>query len=528
VSDQPAAEEVLIVAGEADGWLTVEFLASSGIAATTPSSLDDAFARIRRGELGAVVMTEEAVASRWGDLLAALQEQPAWSDVPLVLFLRPRTVGAPIETLSLTSSVTLLERPVRRSTLVSTVRAALRARARQVQLRDSLQRMEEANRRLAQADRRKDEFLAMLGHELRNPLNAIYAALQILDVSPPVPGRDRALEIVGRQVRHLKHLVDDVLDVSRVTMGKIKLAPVPTDLRELARRCAQALEFEARQQGLTLAVRAPDEPLMVSADPVRFEQILSNLVTNAIKYSRRGGRVELVVAREGDQAVLRVRDDGIGIPADLLPSVFELFTQDHGSLDRARGGLGLGLPVVKQLVDMHGGQVEALSDGPDRGTEVVVRLAALEPADVPPRSVRQARAPSSPARLDVVVVEDVADTRELVRALLELMGHDVQEAEDGVEGLDLILRARPDVALVDIGLPRLDGYAVAREVRARAPSQVLVALTGYGQPEDRARALEAGFDAHVVKPIELDQLEKLLVDVRAAASTRVRPGQPSG
>jgi signal transduction histidine kinase/ActR/RegA family two-component response regulator len=363
------------------------------------------------------------------------------------------------------------------------------------------------------ASRAKDEFLAMLGHELRNPLGAISNATRVLHQIGDQA--TRLQDIISRQTHHLARLLDDLLDVSRMTMGKIVLHRQPVDLRDVVHDSLIALEQEGKTDQHEIRVSA--EPAIVEGDPTRLEQVTRNLLDNAIKYTPAGGRVGVRVAHDGDEVVLRVSDTGAGIPPDVLPRVFELFVQAERSLDRSMGGLGLGLTLVKRLVELHGGSVSAWSAGPDQGSEFIVRLPRL--LDQTPTPRPKALAAAGERSLRILVIEDNRDARDGLRLLLESWGHRVDEAADGRRGLELALLSRPDVALVDVGLPGLDGYEVAQAIRA-TPERgrpLLAAVTGYGQPEDERRAREAGFDAHLVKPIDPDELRRFL----ARASARI-------
>jgi signal transduction histidine kinase/ActR/RegA family two-component response regulator len=473
---------------------------------------------------GAVVVAQEALAPDGGRALArALDAQPPWSDLGVIVLIRQSELHAADPTdeivglLRRRGNVTLLERPIRVVTLISAVHSALRARRRQYEVRDLLAQTRTAVRQ-------RDQFLAMLGHELRNPLATIVNAMGVLDAACPV--RDETerehREIIARQTRHLARLVDDLLDVERITTGKITLRLERVDLAALARRAAQAVEGLARAQRNDLAVAAPPHPVYVGGDPIRLEQVANNLLTNAIKYTPPGGRIAVAVdVVNGEQAELRVTDTGVGIAPELLPRVFDLFAQAERSLDRAQGGLGIGLTLVRSLVDMHGGTVTARSDGPDRGSEFAVRLPLLTapggagaPTSAPASGRAAAAATAARSRLDgrrVLVVEDHEDARRSLQRLLQLWGHTVHVAADGPAGVSLAAAVRPHIALVDIGLPGLDGYEVARRIRAVAGNDVhLIALTGYGQPEDQARSRAAGFDVHLVKPITADRLAQTL------------------
>ncbi len=378
------------------------------------------------------------------------------------------------------------------------------ARAREAQ--EEAQAQARALRAEARA---KDEFLAMLGHELRNPLGTLSNAVAVLERLGGEETMRHLVAIIGRQTAHLAHRVDDLLDVARAASGKIELALRPVELHALAGRCVDALA----QAGRTARheVRREGEAVHVQGDPARLEQVVNNLLDNALKYTPPGGRLTISTARADDAAVLQVRDTGQGIRTDLLGRVFDLFVQEPQSLDRSRGGLGLGLALVKRLVELHGGSVAAWSAGPGQGSEFTVRLPAVAvpqaQADAMEARARQTHPPRR-----VLVVEDSPDARQSLRMLLEMAGHQVETCEDGPAGLATIGAFRPHVALIDLGLPGMDGYAVARELRSRPETKAirLVAVTGYGQAEDRRRALAAGFDQHVTKPVDASMLDELL------------------
>jgi PAS domain S-box-containing protein len=374
-------------------------------------------------------------------------------------------------------------------------------------------RAEEA---LREADRRKDEFLAMLAHELRNPLTPIRNAAQVLKLVGPADANQQwAREVIERQTQHLTRLVDDLLDVSRITQGKVKLAREPLDLAAVLHRAVEASRplIDARHHHLTVVL--PAEPVRLEADLTRLVQVVGNLLNNAAKYTDEGGQIWIEAAQEGAEAVIRVRDNGMGVPAGLLPHVFDLFTQADRSLDRSQGGLGIGLTLVKRLVEMHGGRVEARSEGPGRGSEFIVRL----PASSLPGEEAAAGQPAPPASraLKILVVEDNVDAAEMMSFLLTLGGHEVRTARDGPEALETARAFEPQAVLCDIGLPGMNGYEVAARLREQPAFQktALIALTGYGQEEARRRSKEAGFDYHLVKPVEPEALDALLESLRA-------------
>jgi signal transduction histidine kinase/DNA-binding response OmpR family regulator len=381
---------------------------------------------------------------------------------------------------------------------------------------------------LAEADRRKDEFLAMLAHELRNPLVPIMTGLKTFQmIDPGSPKLQRARDAMERQVRHMVRLVDDLLDVSRVTAGKIELRKDLVDVALIVQQAVQTSQPLMAEKQHELCVSLPPGRLELIVDPARLAQIVSNLLSNAAKYTDNGGRIELSACSVGDLVELRVRDNGRGIRPEMLPQVFGLFVQSDRTLDMAQGGLGVGLTLVKRLVELHGGTILARSAGEGTGSEFIVRLpgvSRLQAANyVPPlrRDVtgefRVLPIPPDPAvattprRLRILVVDDNPDIRATLHDLLEMQGHDVEVAEDGPQALERVLASRPDVALVDIGLPGMDGFALAQALRQDPRMTTrLVAMTGYAQAEDRRRALDAGFAAHIVKPVELDELSRLL------------------
>ena len=372
-------------------------------------------------------------------------------------------------------------------------------------------REQEAREEAEASNRAKDEFLAMLGHELRNPLDVIGTAVRVLDSPTGEPDRDagitrRARAVLARQVLQLGRLVDDLLDVGRVTTGKIRLVKVPVNLADTVQRSVAGLAPEGGTPAHRITVRA--EPIWVEADQARVEQIVMNLLSNAVKYTAPGGDIEISVTGDGRTARLAVRDTGVGMTPYMLERVFDLFFQGERTLERAEGGLGIGLTLVRRLAEMHGGRVEAKSPGQGRGTTVTVELPQIAaPAEAP-----GAPPPARPSPRRILIVEDSRDSRDMLRYLLEHAGHEVHEAADGPSGVEAILKVRPDIALVDVGLPGLDGYEVARRIRADAAGGKvrLVALTGYGLPEDHRRSQEAGFDAHLVKPVDPGRLAAVI------------------
>jgi len=364
------------------------------------------------------------------------------------------------------------------------------------------------------ANRRQNEFLAMLAHELRNPLSPISMAASLLQRSATNPAQlERLSKVIGRQVEHMSKLLDDLLDAARISSGKIKLARQPLGLAEVLQHALDTVQPGIQGRGQSVQFELPDEALVVDGDPVRLAQVFSNLLGNASKYTGDGGELSLTAYADGDAAVVLVEDNGNGIAPEIIPYLFDLFTQGPRSLARSEGGLGVGLNVVRNLVTMHGGSVEASSEGPGRGSRFTVRLprSAAVPAGQTPDAVVGRGGPRR-----VLVVEDNPDTRAMLAACLEAAGHEVATAADGRSGLAAALERPCEVLVCDIGLPGLDGLGLIRTLRAANDgiSPLAIAVSGYGQAEDRARGLEAGFDHYLVKPVSA---EALLTVVGAAA-----------
>jgi signal transduction histidine kinase len=445
-------------------------------------------------------------------LLRTLRDDPRTSTVPVILLSARAGEESREEGLGIGADDYLVK-PFTRRELVARVNAHLgvaRARALAAETREALLR---AGREEAMAaNRAKDEFLAMLAHELRNPLGVVMNALNGLDrIGSEAAEAVRLRDLMHRQTRHLARLLDDLLDVARITQGKIELRSEIVDLRALVDLAVQSERPRVDFKRQRLEVSVPEQPVTVHGDATRLQQIVANLLNNASKYTPEGGAIALRLAREGDQAVLALRDTGCGIPRERLQTVFDLFVQLDSGLERAEGGLGIGLTLVKRLVEQHGGTVDARSDGTGRGSEFVVRLPSVAPTPAPRAA---AVAPAKRVR-SILLIEDNDDAREALQLGLELEGQRVLAAADGETGIAIALRERPDVVFLDVGLPGVDGYEVARRLRAKlGAGPVLVALTGYGQAADRARSREAGFDVHVTKPASVADVLRALPDGR--------------
>jgi signal transduction histidine kinase len=508
-------EAVLILAPTAkDAAVCRKVLEEAGVDCVICRSVADVCAGIDGGA-GMALLSEEALTHETLELLRlAVRRQPAWSDFPLLVLTEE---GADSElvlrTLETLGNVTLLERPVRVPALVSAVRSALRARRRQHQIRDYLGESDRIAAALRDADKRKDEFLAILAHELRNPLAPLRNGLEALRLKP----HDReagawARALMERQVAQMVRLIDDLLDLSRVSRGRIELKKERSDVASLIHGALEVCGPVVSAGGHRLTLDLPREPLPISCDPTRLVQVICNLISNAAKYTPAGGTIGVSARRSDGQIEIAVRDSGIGIPPDMLHKVFEMFTQVAGSLERSQGGLGIGLTLVKRLVELHGGTVEARSEGAGKGSEFIVRMpeqAAAAPVRV---AVLPEARPAAAARRRILVADDNRDAADSLAFMLRLGGHDVRIAYDGEEALDLAESFRPALALIDIGMPRMNGYETARRLRAKpyGADLLLIALTGWGQPDDRNRSLAAGFDQHVVKPVDPSQLERLL------------------
>ena len=434
-----------------------------------------------------------------------------------------------LRTLETLGNVTLLERPVRVPALVSAVRASLRARRRQYQIRDQIAEMRRIADALREADRRKDEFLAILAHELRNPLAPLRNALEAMRFAPD--NRDTATwarDIMARQIHQMVRLIDDLLDLSRVSRGKIKLEREPVEIYAVVVDALEVCRPAVEGAGHRITVQLPDEPLRVEGDRTRLVQVLCNLLSNAAKYTAPGGAIH-VEARAEDRAVrLSVTDSGVGIPADMLDRVFDMFTQVEQSLERSQGGLGIGLTLVKRLVELHGGSVQANSEGPGSGSEFVVRLPRFSgrvAAPRPPAGAEPVHEVANARPHRILVADDNRDAAETLANMLRLFGHEVCIAYNGEEAVRAAAAFKPDLALMDIGMPRMNGYDAARCIRDQPGGQdvLLVALTGWGQPDDKRRSSSAGFDQHLVKPLDPAVLGRLIENAAHKNSSQRNP-----
>jgi signal transduction histidine kinase/CheY-like chemotaxis protein len=527
-----ADERVLLLAPTGrDAHMIAKVLGEAGVAAEACGDIDD-FCRKMAGGAGAAFITEEALdALALKCLVEALGKQPPWSDFPLVVLTSGGGDEPPnmhvLKTLADAGNVTLIERPTRIITLVSALHAALRARRRQYEVREHLlaQKRTEEERELLlsaaeAANRTKDEFLATMSHELRTPMTAILGWAQLLRSHTLSPDDfARALEIVERNAQSQKKLIDDLLDISRIITGKLRLDVQPVDLASVVAAAVDALRPTAEAKAIRLQPLLDPQAGPVSGDTDRLQQVVWNLLSNAIKFTPRGGRVQVRLERINSHVEIVVSDTGRGISADFLPHVFDRFRQADGTTTRRHGGLGLGLSIVRQLVELHGGTVGVESNGEGQGATFIVRLPLMVTRKQWDDAAYTGRHPTAggdelsfdcPPSLEglrVLVVDDEPDTRRLLRTVLERCGSEVTTASSAAEALAAFIESKPDVLISDIGMPEEDGYELIGKLRAseavasngRIPA---IALTAYARVEDRVRALNAGFQVHVPKPIE--------------------------
>ena len=417
-------------------------------------------------------------------------------------------------------AVDFLHKPIEPDIMRSKAEVFFELNRQQKQLeyqRDTLRQYADA---LQDADRRKDEFLATLAHELRNPLAPIRNGLQILRMAPTGETSDKVRDMMDRQLTHLVRLIDDLLDVSRVSQGKIDLRLADITLQSVLQSAIEVSRPLIDASNHTLTVDVPEAPVRLNADLTRLAQIISNLLNNAAKYTAEGGTIQLTVTTTEQEAVLTVKDNGLGIPPDMLPKVFELFTQVDRNLERSQGGLGIGLALVKRLVEMHGGSITAESPGLEQGSTFTLRLPLASPMEETAPAEVASETEGEAAPLRILVVDDNIASAKTTGWMLELIGHEPTLAHDGPEALETARKLKPEVIMLDIGLPGMSGYDVCKELR-RDPAfkdTILIAQTGWGQAKDRAESREAGFDHHLTKPVKLEQVAELLASVKPNAA----------
>jgi two-component system, sensor histidine kinase len=515
-TDSGSSDERVLIAAPTrrDGEVTRTLLSRASVKGVVCLGARELAERFDTG-VGVVLMTDHTLVDpHIGALLVALSQQPEWSDVPVLVLTAERNASPPAaRVLAALTNVTVLDRPTSTRAMVSAVLASLRARRRQFQIRDQMIDRIKAEQALRDADRRKDEFLATLAHELRNPLAPIRTGLQVLDrVAADAPQAARVRAMMERQLKQLVKLIDDLLDVSRIATGKVMLQRERLDLRKVIEAALEGTQPFLDAAQLKVEVSTGPQPVWVVGDGSRLAQVVSNLLHNTAKYTPKGGHVQVSLGRNDGHAVLRVADDGAGIPPEMLEQVFELFTQVKRSPERTQEGLGIGLSLVRRLVLLHGGSVVAESAGLGTGSTFTVRLPAVEaPVAAAAATVAAGHAAVQRPRR-VLVIDDNVDAADALAIQLEMHGHLTRTEYGGATGLRMAREFDPEVVFCDIGMSGVDGHEVAARLRAdpRHASTVLVALTGWGSEEDKRRTRNTGFDFHLVKPVSVDAVNDIL------------------
>lgn len=486
-----------------DAVLAARVLESADIHAHVCGSMHEMVSEFEHGA-GAILAMEETFTPASLKLLAEkIDGQPPWSDIAVLVVTRQGTDSPDLQTvMERLRNYTLLERPIRTRALISTVRSALNARRRQYQMRET--------------EQRKDEFLASLAHELRNPLGPIRTSMGVLGLTYPAAMTvTQVREVVERQVDHLTRLVDDLLDVARITSGKIVLQRERVALSSLI---GHVLEICAplNKSMHKIDVQRPPREATLDVDPVRVVQSLANILGNAIKFTPAPGTISLRVAIDGDKIVFTIKDTGVGLEAEALEHIFDMFAQNNPVQARGRGlgGLGIGLSLAKRFTEMHGGTLIANSDGPGHGSEFVMTLPVVVAEKAQPQTARKLGLSVSARNRQVLVVDDNRDGADMLQRLFEADGFTVQTAYDGQQAVDAVKRARPDIVVMDIGMPGMDGYEAVRQIRLQPNGEdiLIIALTGWGQDSAKRMAAEAGFDHHLVKPVNFDLLRNFLLN----------------
>jgi signal transduction histidine kinase len=514
VQDRQERRLLVLAPTGKDAALARSILGDGGIACDICPDLESVTRKIDEGA-AAVLLAEEAIQNGGELLAAAIRQQPPWSDFPVLILTRQGADSVAVaQAIEILGNVTVLERPIRIAALSSAVRTALRARQRQYHARAHLAERDRTTRALREADQRKDEFLATLAHELRNPLAPIRNSLHILRHTQASGPASQLYEMMERQVSHLVRMVDDLLEVSRITRGKIELKKERVDLSAVIRAAIETSRPLMESRGHELEITLPRQALFVEADAVRLTQVFANLLNNAAKYTPEGGHITLRVQDLEREAVIRIRDTGVGMPADLLPQVFDLFVQGDHATTRSHGGLGIGLTLVRRLVGLHGGKVEAHSDGLGKGSEFIVRLPNETSSRAFAPAAAQVASPMIRSATRILVVDDNRDAADSLGTLLEILGAEVRVEHNGAAALDVFSAYHPKVVFLDVGMPGMDGYEVARRIRQRPEAQdvTLIALTGWGQEKDRCNSAAAGFDHHLIKPADIAALQALLME----------------
>lgn len=521
-------QRILVIAPTGrDAANSLAFFSKAGLTCAACGNVVELCQEIAAGA-GLVVLTEECLSlERASLLMETLRTQPAWSDLPIIVLTRGgQESQVAIRAMRTLGNVILLERPVRVFTLITAAKAALRGRNKQYQIRSQ---MNEFRR----ADERKDEFLATLAHELRNPLAPVRNGLQIIRAKGELTGETAAVrDMMERQVGHMVRLIDDLMDVSRITRGKVELKKERLDFRQVLESALESSRplMEAAHHEFTVAL--PGGSLPIDGDLTRLAQVLANLLNNSTKYTPDGGTIKVSGTVDGPMLLIQIQDNGMGIPAEMLPDIFEMFTQVGRTIDRAQGGLGIGLTLVRRLVEMHGGIITAESEGIGQGSTFNIRL-PLVPNAATHDSATDGESTASDTphpSLRVLVVDDNVDGAESLALMLKMSGYATTTAYHGAAAIAAAETFRPEVVFLDIGLPGMNGYDVARRLREHPDHQttVLVALTGWGSEDDKKQATAAGFDHHLTKPADAVLVERILAELAATAGSRTSPQSRTG
>ncbi len=509
-------EERVIICVEStqDAARIVELVSSLGVEGVPCADYSELCDQIEKG-VAVIILSEVPAMSDGGSrLLSILHAQHPWSTIPTILIPEDSTsTDALAEELPV--GVTTLERPVHMKTLSTVIRIALEARRNQYIVRDLLQERGALIVQLRHEADMKNEFLATLAHELRNPLAPIRTGLEVLRRAPPGDPFTRTLDMMERQVTHLVRLIDDLLDVSRITRGKLELRKQKVSLSLLLSNAVESSRPLVDAGKHTLTISEPDEVITLNVDPTRIAQVISNLLNNAAKYTPKGGTIALTARHKDDTIQIEVKDNGIGLSPEMLSKVFDMFSQVEPSMTRSQGGLGIGLTLARRLAEMHNGTVEALSAGPGSGSTFTVTLPCDEQSHAKPSNGRSANHNQPAAHGHshrVLIVDDQLDIAQSLQHLLSILGHSTVTASNGPDALQAAKDFKPELIFLDIGLPGMTGYEVAREVRAleTTPKPRLIAITGWGDAHHVSLAQEAGFDQHLTKPVDPLEIERIL------------------
>ncbi|MFT3883629.1 MAG: ATP-binding protein [Gemmatales bacterium] len=504
----PNENRVLLLAPTAkDASASADLLQKSGLRCHVCRNLVEICGEFQKGA-GLIILPEEAILfGRGKELTTCLNTQPSWSNIPVVVLTAAGSDSAiKVRAILELGDVTLLKRPLEVVTLVNAVKAALRDRERQYLMRDYLIERKSMEDALLEADRKKDDFIALLAHELRNPLAPIRNGLQVMRLAGgDVNAVANARAMMDRQLSHMVRLVDDLLDVSRIRRNKMELRKEQVLLSDALNVAVETSKPIIEAAGHDLQVVLPPGPVFLNADLTRLAQVFSNLLTNSAKYTKPGGRIRLFAERRTGEVTVSVQDNGIGIPSEAISHIFDMFSQVDRTIERSTGGLGIGLALVKGLVEMHGGTVTAESDS--KGSIFTVRLPLKE---LNPKSNSHTSSDKGHGSRRVLVVDDNRDGADSLAMMLNLLGDEIRTAHDGIEAIEVAERFRPEVILMDVGMPRLNGLEATRRIREKewGKAITIIALTGWGQDSDREKSKEAGCNGHLVKPVHLPDLQK--------------------